>query len=106
MVPPENLLVYKVSESWEPLCKSLGQPVPPQLYPTGNRVSVFQQRFRDAIFYNGQEMVEKLGKMMVIYLCFNWVLKKGLKRSLVDMVGSVGLRLIVRLLLFRRKSAQ
>lgn len=106
MAPPENLLVYKVSEGWEPLCKFLGQPVPPQPYPTGNRVSVFQQRFRDAIFYNGKEMVEKLAKMMAIYLCFNWVFKKITKRSLVDMVGSVGLRLMVRLLLFRRKSVQ
>lgn len=102
MVPAENLLVYKVSEGWEPLCKFLGQPVPPQPYPTGNHVSVFQQRFRDAIFYNGKEMIEKLGKIISIYLCFKWLLK-AMKRSLV---GSVGLRMITKFLLSRQKPVQ
>lgn len=104
MVPPQNLLVYKVSEGWEPLCKFLGQPVPPQPYPTGNRVSVFQRRFRDAIFYNGKEMVEKLGKMIAIYLCLTWVFKVT-KRPIFKMVMSA-LRLMVKILQIRHKLAQ
>ncbi|KAL4800098.1 NAD dependent epimerase/dehydratase [Aspergillus venezuelensis] len=67
IVPPESLLVYNVSQGWEPLCKFLGHPVPRQPYPTGNQVSVFQKRFQDALFYNAKEMVEKLGTMLVIY---------------------------------------
>ena len=104
MVPPQNLLVYKVSEGWEPLCKFLGQPVPPQPYPTGNRVSVFQRRFRDALFYNGKEMVEKLGKMIAIYLCLTWVLKVT-KRPIFKMVMSA-LRLMVKILQIRYKLVQ
>ncbi|KAL4959212.1 sulfotransferase family protein [Aspergillus stella-maris] len=75
IVPPENLLVYKVSEGWEPLCKFLGQPLPRQPYPTGNQVSVFQKRFQDALFYNAKEMVEKSGRMLVLYVCFRWLFK-------------------------------
>lgn len=85
MVPPSNLLVYKVSEGWEPLCRFLGQPVPPQPYPMGNRVSVFQRRFRDAMFYNAQEMAEKVGRMLAIYLGLAWVLRV-MKRWLVRML--------------------
>ena len=28
LVPKEKLLVYKIGDGWEPLCKFLGKPVP------------------------------------------------------------------------------
>jgi len=35
-VPAERLLVYSVTEGWEPLCEFLGQPVPEQPFPHAN----------------------------------------------------------------------
>jgi hypothetical protein len=35
-VPPERLLVYSVTEGWEPLCRFLDKPVPDQPFPHAN----------------------------------------------------------------------
>ena len=35
-IPPERLLVYQVSEGWEPLCAFLGVPVPAGAFPRAN----------------------------------------------------------------------
>jgi hypothetical protein len=35
-VPPDRLLVYQVSEGWEPLCRFLGKPVPDAAFPVSN----------------------------------------------------------------------
>jgi Sulfotransferase domain len=35
-VPADRLLVYSVTEGWEPLCKFLGVPVPPTPFPRKN----------------------------------------------------------------------
>jgi hypothetical protein len=35
-VPREQLLVYKIEQGWEPLCKFLGQPVPDEPFPHEN----------------------------------------------------------------------
>jgi hypothetical protein len=35
-VPPERLLVYSVTEGWEPLCEFLGKPVPREAFPHAN----------------------------------------------------------------------
>ena len=35
-VPPPRLLVYSVTEGWEPLCRFLGQPVPDVPFPHAN----------------------------------------------------------------------
>ncbi|MBA3946785.1 MAG: sulfotransferase family protein [Herpetosiphonaceae bacterium] len=44
-VPPERLLVYEVSQGWEPLCKFLNVPVPAdQPFPHVNDAAEFQQR--------------------------------------------------------------
>ena len=49
-VPPEWLLVYKVKQGWEPLCRFLGVPVPGTPFPHVNDAASFrqnmQQRFR------------------------------------------------------------
>lgn len=35
-VPPERLLVFRVTEGWEPLCRFLGVPVPDTPFPSVN----------------------------------------------------------------------
>jgi len=35
-VPAERLLVFSVTEGWEPLCEFLGEPVPDELFPHEN----------------------------------------------------------------------
>jgi len=45
-VPAENLLVYEVSEGWEPLCEFLGVEVPDGLFPHLNDSEVFKGRIR------------------------------------------------------------
>jgi hypothetical protein len=43
-VPAERLLVYEVSEGWEPLCAFLGIPVPSQPFPRTNSSAEFRAR--------------------------------------------------------------
>lgn len=45
-VPAENLLVYEVSEGWEPLCEFLGVEVPDGPFPHLNDSEVFKGRIR------------------------------------------------------------
>ena len=46
-VPPERLLVYDVSDGWDPLCRFLGQPVPDEPFPHVNASEEFRRRFGD-----------------------------------------------------------
>lgn len=43
-VPPERLLVFQVSEGWEPLCEFLGVPVPDGPFPRSNDGASFEKR--------------------------------------------------------------
>lgn len=45
-IPPDRLLVYNVSEGWEPLCKFLGVPVPGEPMPKTNTTDDFMAMFR------------------------------------------------------------
>jgi hypothetical protein len=49
-VPAEKLLVYEVSEGWEPLCKFLNVPIPDTPFPRTNSKESFQKRIEKAIF--------------------------------------------------------
>nr|WP_163573201.1 sulfotransferase [Fodinicola feengrottensis] len=40
-VPAEKLLVYEVSDGWEPLCAFLGVPVPDEEFPWLNDSAAF-----------------------------------------------------------------
>lgn len=40
-VPADRLLVYRVTEGWEPLCEFLGVPVPPEPFPRANDAADF-----------------------------------------------------------------
>jgi Sulfotransferase domain len=49
-VPPGQLLVYEVTQGWEPLCKFLNVPVPTTPFPKTNSKESFQKRIEKAIF--------------------------------------------------------
>lgn len=42
-VPEDKLLVFNVSEGWEPLCKFLGVPIPNQPLPHLNKKENFKE---------------------------------------------------------------
>jgi hypothetical protein len=46
-VDPKRLLVWEVSEGWEPLCAFLEVPVPDVPFPRANDTETFQQRMID-----------------------------------------------------------
>ena len=46
VVPPERLLVYEVSQGWEPLCEFLGVPVPDEPFPRLNDREEMMRRVR------------------------------------------------------------
>lgn len=43
-IPPERLLVYEVSQGWEPLCGFLEVPVPDEPFPVTNTTEDFRSR--------------------------------------------------------------
>jgi transglutaminase-like putative cysteine protease len=47
-IPPERLLVWKVTEGWEPLCEFLEVPVPDQPLPHANDAETFRGRVINA----------------------------------------------------------
>ncbi len=53
-VPAERLLVYSVSEGWEPLCEFLGEPVPDIPFPHANAgVGELRTKIVEAFWKNG-----------------------------------------------------
>ncbi|UBU10961.1 sulfotransferase family protein [Nonomuraea gerenzanensis] len=48
-VPAERLLVYNVSEGWEPLCAFLGTPVPEEPFPRGNDTRTFDVEEKERV---------------------------------------------------------
>ena len=46
-VPPERLLVWSVTEGWEPLCEFLEVPVPDEPFPHANDSKEFLNRIID-----------------------------------------------------------
>jgi hypothetical protein len=51
-IPSERLLVYEVSEGWEPLCEFLEIPVPDMAFPHANTREEMR-RMIDAVLRNG-----------------------------------------------------
>jgi len=47
-VPSDRLLVWSVSDGWEPLCEFLGLPVPDAPFPRANDAEQFAERIVDA----------------------------------------------------------
>jgi hypothetical protein len=44
-IPADRLLVYQVSEGWEPLCRFLGVPMPDAPFPHVNTTEDFRKMF-------------------------------------------------------------
>jgi len=44
-VPPERLLVFDVSQGWEPLCHFLGRAVPDEPFPQDNDTATFRAKY-------------------------------------------------------------
>jgi hypothetical protein len=55
VVPPERLLVWSVTEGWEPLCEFLELPVPDEPFPHVNDRSEFLNRIIDGSLATLQE---------------------------------------------------
>jgi len=54
-VPSDRLLVWSVSDGWEPLCERLGVPVPPTPFPHLNDAGAFAERVIDGSLLALQE---------------------------------------------------
>lgn len=63
LVPPENLLEYKISAGWGPLCEYLGEPVPDTPFPRSNDTDSFVQRCRAS---NRRQMMNVVVKTLVV----------------------------------------
>ena len=81
MVPKENLLEFKVSEGWEPLCKFLGERVPKgQQFPNINDNRIFVSRSRHR---NRMQLLNVLFRFFVLaalggaFLYIAWALLLG-----------------------------
>ncbi|KAL4786910.1 hypothetical protein BJX76DRAFT_64137 [Aspergillus varians] len=44
-VEPDRLLVWKVQDGWEPLCRFLGKPIPSEEFPAGNTLDTTNRRY-------------------------------------------------------------
>ncbi|KAL4914310.1 hypothetical protein BDW62DRAFT_145109 [Aspergillus aurantiobrunneus] len=45
LVEPDKLLVWKVQDGWEPLCRFLDKPIPPEEFPAGNTLDTTNRRY-------------------------------------------------------------
>jgi hypothetical protein len=57
IVPEEKLLVIRISDRWEPLCRFLDKPVPNDPFPRGN----------------DRAQVAKIGSRIMLKLAIRWV---------------------------------
>lgn len=63
IVPPENLLEYKISSGWEPLCEYLGRSIPDKPFPRSNDADQFVGRCRAS---NRRQMMNVVVKTLVV----------------------------------------
>ncbi len=53
-VPAQNMLEFKISDGWEPLCAFLGVPVPNEPFPFKNKRKDFQEQIGKMIHTGGE----------------------------------------------------
>lgn len=60
MVPPENLLIYKMGSGWAPLCEFLGKPIPEREFPWVNEAEELKAKtvgmLRSQLFAAGKQV--------------------------------------------------
>ena len=44
-IPPERLLLYRVTQGWGPLCQFLGKPIPSEEFPHANCQKDFMKNY-------------------------------------------------------------
>ncbi|ALE17045.1 hypothetical protein AMC99_01755 [Altererythrobacter epoxidivorans] len=67
-IAPERLLVFHPKEGWEPLCKFLGVPVPPEKFPRVNSRDEIQEASREEGIQPGPDEAEAFGKRYIAEL--------------------------------------
>jgi hypothetical protein len=72
--PPEKLLVYEVSQGWEPLCKFLNKPVPDVPFPHVNDTEEFRKR---VVSFNRMGYMVLAGAMLPVVAYFVYGKKSG-----------------------------
>ncbi|KAL2863981.1 sulfotransferase family protein [Aspergillus lucknowensis] len=45
LVEPDRLLVWRVQDGWEPLCRFLNKPIPAEAFPSGNSLDTTNRRY-------------------------------------------------------------
>ena len=63
LVPPGQLLEFRVSSGWRPLCEYLGRPVPSTPFPRSNDTEYFVHRCRTQ---NRKQMMNVLFRALVV----------------------------------------
>jgi len=63
LVPPGQLLEYRVSSGWRPLCDYLGDPIPDIPFPRSNDTDSFVDRCRTQ---NRKQMMNVLFRALVV----------------------------------------
>lgn len=57
-VPDEQLLIYRITDGWEPLCKFLNVPVPDKDFPNKNKRKEFKEQI-SKMMNTGEDLVLK-----------------------------------------------
>ncbi|CAK7209963.1 hypothetical protein SBRCBS47491_000624 [Sporothrix bragantina] len=88
IVPPERLLEFRVSEGWEPLCKFLGDAIPPasQPFPNVNESATFVSRSKRR---NRMQMLNVALRWLLIVLAV-WISALLLRSSSIWGVRATG----------------
>lgn len=73
-VPPEKLLVFKVTEGWGPLCRFLGVPEPDEPFPNLNDRASIKRTIRDIIKGSYIVLGAYVGAAVVVLGLLWWLL--------------------------------
>ena len=60
--PKEDLLIYRLGDGWEPLCKFLGKPVPEEPFPHMNRMGSVIAELADNQDYKVKENMSPIAQ--------------------------------------------
>lgn len=88
LVPPEQLLDFRLDDGWDPLCKFLGVPVPDESFPHVNESSALL-KFRNDIFW---DILKRLGRRLSVLSILTSVLVAAYKGHFWEIVPFQWLR--------------
>jgi hypothetical protein len=82
IIPADRLLVFKVTEGWDPLCKFLGVPKPSEPFPHANDTETI---------VSGRRSLSRLANLVMIIIAFiiSWIARRlGLSKRLAVLIFS------------------